>query len=67
MSFDSNIDKSAIKIVKIDQAGSDFTYWQTRSIEERLYTLETIRNEYIAWAYDTEPRFQRVYRIIKQK
>ncbi len=61
------MDKTAIKVVKMDQSTSDFAYWQTRSFEERLHTLETIRNEYIAWAYDTKPGFQRVYRIIKQK
>ena len=36
------MDKTAIKVVKMDQSTSDFAYWQTRSFEERLHTLETI-------------------------
>jgi len=60
------LDKTAVQIFKTDQTPTDFAYWQTRSFEERLAALESIRNDYIKWAYDIQPRFQRVYRIVKQ-
>jgi hypothetical protein len=60
------LDKTAVQIFKTDEAPTDFAYWQTRSFEERLAALESIRNDYIKWAYDIQPGFQRVYRIIKQ-
>lgn len=60
------MDKTAIKILKIYEVRSDFAFWQTRPCEERLAALESIRNDYIKWAYDIQPRFQRVYRVIKQ-
>ena len=60
------LDKTAIQIFKADEVPTDFAYWQTRSFEERLAALESIRNDYIKWAYDIQPGFQRVYRIIKQ-
>lgn len=54
-----------IHIVRTDEAPQDVTYWKTQSHTQRLATLESIRQEYIAWKYDHQPRFQRVYRIIK--
>lgn len=45
---------------------SGYAYWQTRPYIERLEALESIRNNYIKWAYDFQPGFQRVYRVIKQ-
>jgi hypothetical protein len=61
------MDKTAIKILKIDEVKSDFAFWQTRPFEERLAALESIRNDYIKWAYDIQPGFQRVYRIVEQQ
>ncbi len=60
------LDKTAIQIFKTHEAPTDFAYWQTQSFEERLTALESIRNDYIKWAYDIQPGFQRVYRIVKQ-
>ena len=60
------LDKTAVQIFKTDEAPTDFAYWQTRSFEERLAALESIRKDYIKWAYDVQPGFQRVYRIVKQ-
>ena len=59
--------QKVFKKVKLDEQKSDFSYWQTQSYQARLATLEEIRQEYHRWKYDTEPRFQRVYRIVKQQ
>ena len=60
------VDKTTIRIFKSSEVPTDFVYWQTRPYIERLAALESIRNDYIKWAYDSQPGFQRVYRIIKQ-
>lgn len=52
--------------VHIRKQGSDFAYWQTQSYQIRLATLEQIRQEYHRWKYGAEPRFQRVYTIVKR-
>jgi len=59
------IDK-VIKKYKIDEQPSDFSFWQTKSYEERLAALEQIRKEYNSWRYDAEQGFQRVFRIVKR-
>ncbi len=59
------IDK-VIKKYNIDEQPSDFSFWQTRSYEERLAALEQIRKEYNLWRYDAEQGFQRVFRIVKR-
>lgn len=50
----------------LQEQKSDFQYWQSQSYKARLAALEQIRREYHQWKYDTEPRFQRVYTILKQ-
>ena len=61
----TKIDRKAVKKIKIDKAENDFRFWQSRPYEERLETLESIRNEYIGWKYGNQQGFQRVYSIIK--
>jgi hypothetical protein len=47
---------------------SDFAFWQQKSEAERLAAIETLRQQYIHFKFpQAQPRFQRVYRIIKQK
>lgn len=55
------------KKVKLQEQETDFAYWQTQTYAARLEALEQIRKQYIAWKYDTQPRFQRVLSITKQK
>lgn len=44
----------------------DFAYWQTQPYQARLAPLEDIRREYHRWRYGSEPRFQRVLRVVKR-
>ena len=55
-----------IRIVKKGQDESNLNYWISRSYQERLEELERIREEVINQFYETTPRFQRVYRVIKR-
>ena len=59
------MDKTAVKVVGLKEAQSDFAYWQTQSFESRLKALEEIRQEYIGWRYDNRQGFQRVCTVIK--
>lgn len=57
-----------INIVRLDKDHSDVSYWREKSPEERIMFLESLRSQYNEWKYsDAEQRFQRVYRIVKQK
>lgn len=56
-----------VKKVKIDEQPSDFAYWQTQSYTARISALEDIRRAYIAWKYDSDPGFQRVFTIVKRQ
>lgn len=58
-----------VKVVRkapINEQPSDFAYWETQSYQARLAALEQIRQEYHSWRYDSEPRLQRVYQIVKR-
>ena len=60
---------SIIKVVnkyKVGEEPSDFSFWQSKSYEERIDALEQIRQEYNEWKYHAEQGFQRVYKIIKR-
>ena len=61
------MDKTQVRKVKTSEQPTDFAYWQSRTPQERLAALEAIRREYHLWHYGTEPRFQRVFRIVKQQ
>jgi hypothetical protein len=61
------MDKTQVRKVKTNEQGTDFAYRQSRTPQERLEALETIRREYHFSKYGTQPRFQRVFRIVKQK
>lgn len=52
---------------KLNQLKNDFAYWQSQSYEIRLATLEQIRREYHTWKYGTQPRLQRVYKVVKRQ
>ncbi len=53
--------------MKLHEQKTDFEFWQSQTPEKRLAVLEDIRSVYKAWEYDTEPRFQRVLSITRQK
>jgi len=53
--------------MNLKEQPTDFAYWQSQPPIARLAALEEIRREYHGWTYETEPRLQRVYRVIKQK
>lgn len=63
----SLINKSVITKIKLTEEKSDYEYWVKQPFEVRLETLELIRKEYNNWKFHDQQRFQRIYRVIKQK
>ena len=56
-----------IKKYNINEQPNDFSFWQSKSFEERLDALEQIRKEYNLWRYDADQGLQRVCRVVKRK
>lgn len=42
---------------------SDYQYWITRPIAERIDAIEMLRQSYLSFRQDVPPRLQRVYRV----
>lgn len=57
----------AARIHSLYAPKEDADWWRSQPFAARLAALEEIRQEFHRWKYGTEPRFQRVYRIIKLK
>lgn len=52
---------------KVGEQPSEYSYWKTQTPNSRLAALEEIRQQYNNWIGNARPRFQRVYRIVKQQ
>ena len=63
----SMIENTRITKIRLNEKKSDYAYWLTQSNEARINALEAIRKEYNDWKYHDRQRFQRIYRVIKQK
>jgi hypothetical protein len=59
--------EKSLKIVHLKDTGTDFSFWSTKSEIERLKAVEMLRQQYIDYKSDVQPRLQRVCRIINQK
>ena len=57
----------ALRIISLKDKQSDYSYWMSKSFIERLYAIELLRNQYIKFNKDVQPRLQRVCRIVNQK
>jgi len=57
-----------IKKISLKDADSqDVEFWRKKSPEEKLDTLQQLREIYYQFKNESRKGFQRVYRIIKQK
>ncbi len=63
----SIVNRSIAKKIKLTEEKSDYSYWINQSVEARLDALESLREEFNNWKFNDQQRFQRVYRVIKQK
>ena len=63
----SIVNRSIVKKIKQIEEKSDYSYWINQSVEARLDALESLREEFNNWKFNDQQRFQRVYRVIRQK
>ena len=49
-----------LKIVRLKDDNTDFLYWTSRTEIERLEAIETLRQQYINYKKDVQPKLQRV-------
>lgn len=59
--------EKVLKITSLKDQKSDFEFWMSKPEIERLAAIETLRQQYINYKKDVQPRLQRVYRIVSQK
>ena len=59
--------QKSLKIVQMKDKNNDFLFWSSKTEVERLQAIETLRQQYINYKKDVQPRLQRVYRIVNQK
>lgn len=55
-----------LKIISLHEQPNDYKYWLSRPVSERIDAVELLRNQYIKFRKDVEPRLQRICRVIKQ-
>jgi hypothetical protein len=60
--------EAKIKKVSFSEAEKkDIEFWRSKTPEEKLDTLQRLREIYYEFKNENRSRLQRVYRIIKQK
>ena len=59
--------KKKLKIVSLKDKNSDLEYWLTKTPQDRLEAIEILRQQYIKFIKDVQPRLQRICRITYQK
>lgn len=65
--YNDVMEKMARKIHLKDADKLDIQYWKKKSPEEKLDILQSLREVYFVLKNENRRRFQRVYRVIKQK
>ncbi len=54
-----------VRKLKMGDEPTDFAYWQSRPMEERLEALLEIRRDYHDRRYGSEPGFERVLTVTR--
>jgi hypothetical protein len=58
--------EKVLKITRLHEQTNDYLYWISRPVNERIDAIEILRNQYMKFRKDVEPRLQRVCFVIKQ-
>jgi len=61
------MEKTCRKVTFQEAEELDIQYWKTSTPEEKLDTLQVLREIYYTFKNENRTRLQRVYRIIKQE
>jgi hypothetical protein len=60
------VDK-VVKIINQKTSSNDYLYWSQKTDQERLEAIEMLRNQYINFLGNVQPRLIRVCKIINRK
>lgn len=58
--------EKVLRIVSLHEQPSDYAYWTSRPVSERIDAIEILRDQYIKFKKDVQPRLQRICRIVEQ-
>ncbi len=58
--------RKVVRVTTNQGQPSDYQYWITRPIAERLDAVEMLRQSYLSFRIDVPARLQRVYRVTQQ-
>lgn len=58
--------EKVVKITKLKDRQSDYSYWVSKSEIERLSAIELLREQYLNYTENVQQGFQRVCRVINK-
>jgi len=59
--------EKVIRVIKKSDDRNDFKFWQSKSYQERIDAIETLRLQFIQMKKNVQQGLQRVYTVVKQK
>ena len=59
--------EKTVKVKHLHDRTSDYEYWMSCSVEQRINALEMLRNQYIQYIGHAKSEFQRVCQITRLK
>lgn len=58
--------RKVVRVTTNKDQPSEYQYWITRPVTERIDAIEMLRQSYMSFRKDVPPRLQRVYRVTQQ-
>ena len=58
--------KKVVRITTNKEQPSDYLYWKDRPVSERIDAIEILRQSYLNFQKNVEPRLQRICRVTQQ-
>ena len=59
--------EKVLKITTVNEKQSDYTYWKTKSPQERLAAIEFLRQQFVDHQNDFKPGLQRLCKVTNRK
>lgn len=59
--------EKVLKITSVKEKQSDYSYWITKSPQERLAAIEFLRQQFINHKNDSKPGLQRICKVTNRK
>ena len=56
-----------VTVRRLHQQESNYKYWMTCSVQQRIDALEMLRNQYIQYIGHAQSEFQRICQVTRRK